>query len=330
MITDEIDPSLFDAPATPVLDIEPEPGEDMRDLLPSVAPDAPPAAEDVRGIMKGVPRAPEPAALAIAEVLPSDFPLPALVRWVPNQALRVELQQVTSYALGLTVTGAEGLQAADAALATVRAKAKAVEVHFDEPAQIANSLHKAITGRRAEWLKDALDAIQVVGRRMAGEKRRLDDLAADQRRKDQEAANAAARVAAAKSVEVAAQHGAPEPVVAQMRQAAAVVTAPPVPVSPIAPTLAHTTVTKTWRARIAGTPADAEPRPAMADLTPAQQHEVRKLLAAVVAGTLPLTLLELNYGALNDRAKAEKGTLAIPGIEAYEDIGTRAKPGRRA
>ena len=315
MITDEIDPSLFETPAVPALDIEPEPGEDMRDLLPSVKP---PTAEPAA-----------PAALAIAEVLPSDFPLPALVRWVPNLALRRELQQVTGDALGIDVRGAGCLQAADIALGRLRATIKTVEQHFEEPADIAYRLHKRITGLRSEWLHDAVDTVQVVGRRIAVENQRLKAISYYHLLNYHEKADAETREQRRREAEAAAKQGAPEPIVQQMRHAAAVATAAPVPVNPIAPTLASTTVTKTWRARIAGTPADAEPRPAMADLSPAQQLEVRKLLGEIVAGRLPLTLLELNYSALNDRAKAEKGTLAIPGIEAYEDIGTRAKPGRR-
>lgn len=315
--TDEIDPSMFDPPPVPALDIDPEPAQGMRDLLPT--------AQDVYDVA----RASAPP-LAIAEVLPPDFPLPALVRWLPNQGLRRDLQRVTGDALGIDVRGAGGLQAADLALGALRSTIKAVEVHFEEPADIAHRLHKRITGLRGEWLKDATDTVQVVGRRIAVEKQRLDAIAAEQRRKDQEKSDAEARTQRAREAEAAAKQGAPEPIVQQMRQAAAVATAAPVPVAPIVPTLASSTVTKTWKARVKGTPADADQNPSTADLTGPQKAQVYELLAAIIAGHQPIALIDLNWSAINARARAEKGTLTIPGIEAYEDIGTRAKPGRRA
>jgi hypothetical protein len=102
-----------------------------------------------------------------------------------------------------------------------------------------------------------------------------------------------------------------------------------VPQSAVAPAaLRSSSVVKTWKARIAGTPADDEPLPDIASLTPAQRIQVLKLLDAIIAGAAPLTCIEINTSYLSSRAKADKSTLAIPGIEAYEDMGTRAKGSR--
>jgi hypothetical protein len=99
-----------------------------------------------------------------------------------------------------------------------------------------------------------------------------------------------------------------------------------VPQSAAAPAaLRSSSVVKTWKARIAGTPPDEIPLPEMAHVTPAQRVEVLKLLAAIIAGTAPLTCIDLNISYLGQRAKADKSTLAIPGIEAFEDLGTRSK-----
>lgn len=296
------------------LEIEPEPTLDIE-------PEPEPAAAQT---------APAPAApLALVEVLPADFPLPILTRFVPDARLKVTLSDAVLGALAVPVTGADGLVAADQALATVRASVKAIEAHFEEPTRIANDLHKHLTRTRGEWTAAGVDAVTVVGRRIASEKARLDGIAREERRKAQEQADADARAARAAEAKAAQAQGAPAAVVQQMQQQAAVATAAPVPVVSAAPVLASTTVTKTWKARVKGTPADAEPRPQMADLTAPQQSQVRELMAAVIAGTLPLTLFEINWSVLNDRAKGEKGTLALPGIEAYEETGTRAKPGRR-
>lgn len=308
---------------TDALDIEPidtpseiEPLDDMRDLLPSIADTPAPVAA--------------PPSLALAEVLPADFPLPTLVRWVPDVAKKQQLDVLVTRALSIDVTAECGMGAADEALAALRGQVVVVEGDFDEPKRLAHELHKSITGRLADWLAPAKDAITKVGREMATERRRQEEIAARVRREEQQRADAIVRENARKAAEAAAAQGAPEPVVEQMKAQAAVATAPPVPVAATAPApLAHSTVTKTWKARIAGTPADADPLPPVADLSAAQRASVIELLKAIVAGAAPLTCIELNASYLNGRAKADKSTLSIPGIAAFEELSTRAKAGRR-
>jgi len=280
------------------------------------------------------PRAlsPEPSALPLVplvEVLPADFQLPRLLKFCPDVRLRAGLDEATRYALAVEVQGPEGLQRADVALGAVRTSLKAIEAHFDEPKDLANKLHKRITSTIAEWCEAGDAAVKTVGRRIAQEQTRLEQLARDARRKAQEEEDRKAREAARRLADEAAKQHAPEPVVEQMRKQAETATAPPVPQSAVAPAaLRSSSVVKTWKARIAGTPADADPLPDLATVTPAQRVEVLKLLAAIIAGTAPLTCIDLNTSYLGQRAKADKSTLAIPGIEAFEDLGTRAKGAR--
>ena len=75
-------------------------------------------------------------------------------------------------------------------------------------------------------------------------------------------------------------------------------------------------------------PADAEPNPASNELTAAQQERVFELLRAIVDGKAPITLIDVNWSLANRRAVAEKSTMSIPGLEAVDIGGTRAKPRR--
>lgn len=308
------------------LEIEPldaadeiEPLDEMRDLLPSIQEEGP-----------AVPEPSAPPVLALAEVLPADFPLPALVRWVPDLAKKQQLDALVTRALSVDVASEGGMGFADESLAALRAQVTVVEGDFEEPKRLAHELHRSITGRLSEWLAPARDAIAKVGREMAAERRRQEEIAARVRREEQRKADELARENARKAAEAAAKQGAPAAVVEQMQQQAATVTAPPVPVAATAPApLAHSTVTKTWKARVAGTAADAAPNPSMSELTPAQQAEVLKLMKDVVTGGTPLTAFDINWSYWNARAKAEKSTLTVPGIEAYEELSTRAKAGRR-
>lgn len=321
----EIDPELFADPAPAPIAIEPAP-DDIDVAMPTL-----PAVERGTAAASGdaVVAVSQAPTMALVEILPPEFELPKLTMFVPDRALKARLDAATDYALGVDVKAEGGLTLADTAAATVRAELKAIEAHFAEPTEIANKVHKRLTGLRGEWLQPGEDAVRTVGRRIAQEKSRLDALAADERRKAQAEADRIAREQRQREVEQAKAAGAPPVVVEQMTQAAKVATAPPVPVTTTAAPLAHTTVTKTWKARVKGTPADAEPLPDTAALTPAQHLQVVELLKAIVAGDVPIVAVKLNESYLNSRAKAEKSTLTIPGFEAFEDVGTRSKPGRR-
>ncbi len=278
------------------------------------------------------------ASAALMQVLPADFPLPLLTRFVPDLKLRVAAEEAARYAIAVDVAGPEGLQRADVAVTAVRASLKAIEEHFEEPVALANRLHKHLTGVRGEWLERGAAAVRLVGSRIAAEKNRLDAIERERdgreqtanqaRRKAQAEADQIARELARKEADAAAKAKAPAPVVEQLRQRAETATAPPVPVSEPAPKLQGSSVVSTWKARIAGTPAVDDPLPDTELLSPAQHVEVLKLLKAILDGRAPICAVSLNASYLNKRAKADKSTLAIPGIEAFEEGTIRAKATR--
>lgn len=273
---------------------------------------------------------PAPMPLALMEILPANFPLPWLLKFVPDPALKTALDEATSTAMALDIVAADGLLKADVALATMRDRVKAVKEHFEAPAARAHELHASITSRRAEWLATAEAAIQIVGRRIAAERARLQALADDQRRQAQEKANAEERERLRFEAIAAEQHNIPRRVVEQMKLAAETAQAPPVPAAATAPpVLTRNTVITTWKARIKGTSAEAEPNPEMADLDPVQVEQIRNLMRAVAEGKESIACFELDWGYLNRRAKSEERAFAITGMEAFPDSTTRGKGGRK-
>lgn len=293
----------------------------LLDDEPEIALDEPAAVEV---------KSPEPAVQSLAplvEILPADFPLPALLRFVPDVRLKQAADQAMRYALSVEVSGPEGLRRADVALTALRTSLAAITESFEEPASLANDVHKRITGKRAEWLVEGTAAVRTVGKRIADEQLRLERIAAEERRKRQEEEDRKAREEARRRAAEAEKQQAPAPVVQEMRRQAERATAPPVAAaSP--PKLTGSSVVKTWKARVVGTPADADPNPSVAEMTPAQLAEVMVLLQNIVAGKAAITSIELNWQVLNARAKSEKGAMQIAGIEAFEDVGTRAKGSR--
>lgn len=313
------------APADEDLEIAIEPDEELAiEPEPEIAiePDEPAAPTSQPASVVNVALVP---TAALMEVLPADFPLPQLIRFVPDQRLKVATDQAAAYALSLDVTGAEGLQRADLALAAVRTSVKAIEGHFEQPVSIANELHKRLTGKRSEWIADGKAAIDTVGRRVWTEQRRLDAIAADERRKAQEDANRKAREEAEREAAAAKKNQAPAQVVEELEKRAETAVAPPVAAPLAAPAMKNTTTVTTWKARIKGTPAEADPNPKMAEITGAQRLQVLALMQSVIDGRDPITAFELNWSVLNGRAKADKSTLAIAGIEAFQEGGVRAK-----
>lgn len=312
MQTEPDDDIAIEPEAEPDIEMEPEP-EPAIEPLPGLAPVTDTAF----------------APLALVEILPADFKLPALIKFVPNTALRVAVDQAAAYAMDLTVEGAEGLQRADLALAAVRTSVNAISQHFEEPTDIANQLHKRLTTVRGEWQAPGKAAIETVGRRIYNEQKRLQDLEAAERRQAQEEADRQAREAAQREATAAAKANAPAPVVEELQRQAKTVTAPPVAASTLSvPALRNSSTVTTWKTRIVGTPGSDEPNPETAELSPAQRLQVFELLKAILDGKAPLAAIEIAWPYLNKRAKADKSTLAIPGIEAFEEGGVRAKGSR--
>jgi len=307
----------------------PAPDEDL-----AIEPDEPEIAiepdQEIEGEETEAPKQEALATLPLVEVLPADFKLPALVKFVPNPALRAAADQAGAYALSVTVSGAEGVQRADLALQAVRASLKAITDQFTEPCQIAYDLHKRLTGLRAEWCDRGEQALKTVGSRIYTEQRRLQDVAAEERRKAQAEADRKAREAARREAEAAAAAQAPAPVVEELKRQAETAVAPPVatPAAAAPPVLRGSTTVTSWKARLKGTPVSDEPNPSMEQLSTAQRHQVIELLKAVLDGKAPLAALEINWSYLNKRAKADKSALGIAGVEAFEEGSVRAKNSR--
>jgi hypothetical protein len=302
--------TMFADSPEPELEIEPEPE-------PEPEPEAEPE-----------PAAAPVASVALMQVLPIDFPLPSLIRFVPDVALRQAADEATVYAMGVEVQGREGLQRADVALTALRTSLKAIEEHFEEPVDTANKLHKRLTGLRSDWVDRGAGAAKTVGSRIWAEKNRLDAIDREADRKRQAEEDRKAREIAQAEAEAAKKAQAPAPVVEELQQRAKTATAPPVqPIAP-APKLQGSSVVTTWKARIAGTPGTDEANPDTESLSPAQRVEVMKLLKAILDGRAPMASISLNWPYLSKRAKADKSTLAIPGIEAFEEGSVRSKSSR--
>lgn len=301
-------------------DIELEPEEDdflLEDDDPEVESNPEPESAAV-----AVPSVP-----ALMQVLPADFPLPALIKFIPNAQFRVEAEQAATYALSLEVNGQEGLQRADLALTTLRAAQRAIEDHFADPIDIANKLHKGLTSTRSEWLSAGKSAVETVGRRVYTEQRRLEAIAADERRKAQAEADRIAREAARREAEEAEKAKAPETVVKELKRQAQTATAAPVAAAAPA-ALRGTSVVTTWKARPSGTSGADAPNPCTEEMSVAQAEQFMVLLRAIVDGKAPVCAVQPDWSYLNKRAKADKSTLQIPGVEAFEEGGTRAKGSR--
>lgn len=268
-------------------------------------------------------------AQPLMQILPADFPLPALIRFVPKPELKVALDQAAAYALSLEIKGGgqEALATADLAVTALSDAIKAFEADFEDAASLANRLHKQITSARAEGSAAGKQAKDAIGRAIYAELKRLTDIENERRRQEQEEANRQARAQAEADAKAAQKNNAPPQVVEQLQKRVETAVAPPVPVA--APVkMAGTSVVTTWKARIKGTPADAEPNPKMAEITPEQHAKALELMADIIAGKQPITCFEWNWPVLNGRAKSDKGTLAITGIEAFADGGVRSR-GRR-
>lgn len=277
----------------------------------------------------------EPQALApmpLVQVLPADFPLPALIRFVPDPKFRAACDAAADAALAVEVTGADGLVKADEALVTVRAAIKTLEDHFEEPVGIAHRLHSSLTTKRREWATKGAAAVVAVSGRILVEKQRLERIAAEERRKAQEEENRKLREEIAKRAEEAKKAEAPAAVVENLLEQAK--TAQAAPVSTVAasspPKLAGSSTTKKWVCTIKDTPRDAEQNPEMEALTNEQRKEILGLMQEVLAGKAPLRCFAIDWSYLNARAKSDEGTFAIPHLEAYNAGGLRAKPGRRS
>ena len=293
---------------------------DEEDELP--APPEEPLAEDTVAI----------AAHSLVELLPADFPLPALIKFAPDTRIRQEADTDAATLLGLQAIDETSQRVLEACLTKQREHKKSVEALFQEPCAIAYELHRNLTGLRGDWLSHTDAAIRTANERLLARQRQVEREAAEARRRAQEEADRQAREQAQREAEAAAKAQAPASVVQQLEREAKTATAPPVSHGSLfgGGGLRSSTVAENWKARLTATDRAADVlNPEMAKLAAEELNCVRSAMKAVLEGRAPVTIFEINWGWINARAKADKRTFAIEGFVA-EDIGSlRAKPGAR-
>ncbi len=219
-----------------------------------------------------------------------------------------------------------GLAKADAARAVLRDKIKAAKEPFTDPVGLANQLHKRLTGLRTDFTSFGEKVDEDITKAILAESKRVARLAEEQRRKDQEAADAEARQQAEALAKAAAKRKASPETVALLKEQARTTVAPPVAVRPVpGSSLSASSVVEKWKGQLVGTAEDGDVNPEMLVLSPAQQQSAREFFAAVGAGTVSLDLACINWPEINRKAHAERRTLLIPGIEAVDVGGLRKK-----
>jgi hypothetical protein len=255
-----------------------EPDDDEMPIEPDepAAPDAPSAPTfDPSTAVTPAPMT-ALAPLPLVEVLPADFKLSPLTKFIPNPELRKLADEAATSALAIAVTGNDGMVQADAALAVVRARLAAIDQSFAEPVATAFSLHRTLTGIRGEWRARGDQAIEMVGRRIFDERKRLEAIAAEEKRKAQEAADRQAREEKQREADAAKAQQAPPAVVWELEQQARTATAPPVatPAAAAPAPLKNSTPVSKHKCRIAGTTGSEEQNPDMESLTQEQRLQI--------------------------------------------------------
>jgi hypothetical protein len=308
------------------LDLEPDAGV--------ASPDRGSSLDDVTAHTEIEPDA-EPVAAeavspALVEVLGADVALPALVKWIPDTRVRDAALGAATVASTIDVGTEAGFLQADRVLADLRACQKAITAHFEEPKAIAFRLHRRISGIESEWLSPGEAALRALGGQLYEEQRRRERAAAEVRRLAQEEADRIAREAAAREADEAAAAAVPAPIVEELQARVQTVRAAPVAPAMPAPKLSGSTTVSTWKARLSATTGDREPNPDVALMNAAERAGVVDLLRWILeAPDTRLVGIEVNWKYWNARAKADKSTLRVPGIEAFEQGSLRGKGGRR-
>jgi hypothetical protein len=274
---------------------------------------------------------PAVVSTALVEVLGADVELPMLIKFVPDARLRAAADNAAAQAMTIVVQGADGLAKADVAATMIRATLKAIEQEFKDPKGAANALHKRLTRMEAEWRTDGEAALKTINARMFNEQQRIQRVEAEDRRRQQEIVDREAREIAQQQADAAKAAQAPAEVIEELTRAVETASAPPV-MTPTTTTLAGSTPVGTWKARLLGTTGDQEANPEIENLTAAQKVKVRELLRALLDETnpAPWQAIKINWSYLNARAKADKSTMRIAGLEAFQEGSMRGKGGRGA
>lgn len=288
-----------------------------------IEPDEPTGGALVAQVMEGVT-----IEYRAGAYLPPHFDLVTLLRFMPDVKLKHRVQEAAAAALAVEIAGPDGLAKADVARANLLSAIKFAKEPFSDPVSLANQLHKRLTGLRADFVSHGEQVVQDIDKAIIAEQRRLKRLEEEQRRKDQEAADAEVRKHAAQVAKDAAKRNASPEVVSLLKEQAKTLTAPPVAARSFGAPLSKSTTVEKWKGRFVGTEEDAEVNPEMADLTPAQQEAARDFFLAVGRGEVPLVCACVNWTEINRRAHAERSTFLITGMEAVDVGGLRSKGSR--
>lgn len=315
---------------TPELAIAPDDDMGVNAVtMPTVGESTDPIGDDLAGDV----------TLPLMEILPADFRLPVLTRFVPDPAVKARIDKALAYAKTIEIEGKgqDALTRMDPALEELNAAIAAGEALFKEPAEIAFELHRHVTGKRAEWVNTPKAEVKSIGNAVWKETERLKEVVAAEQRRIQEEANAAARAEAALAAAEAEKNKAPAPIVEKLQQQAKTAVAPPVPpptrsFGGFGGSTSSNTVVTTWKARLASASEEADDQaPALTSLSDVERADVLKLFQAIVDGRHDLlSLVSVNYGAINKLAVAQESTFNVPGFIAYKTGGTRKKATKRS
>jgi hypothetical protein len=164
------------------------------------------------------------------------------------------------------------------------------------PIPLAKKAHESLVSK----FNAADEPLEAAEKQVKAEVNRWDQEQERKRQELQRQAEAAARKAEqdarAVAAAVAEEDGASEEEVEAMMSQPQTVVAPPV--SPTYQKASGVSTRENYKARVT---------------------DIRKLALAVAKGQAPITYLEPNMTALNARAKADKLTMNVPGVVAYND-----------
>lgn len=256
-----------------------------------------------------------------------DLPIVRLLQFLPDVRLKAKVTAAEMRAKAADVTSVDGLQRADAEAAGLRLAIAEAREAFEFACDLANKLHKRLTGLRADFIGSADETLARLNGDIYRERKRLEEAAEQERQVRQAAADAEARRATEQAAREAKKQGAQAEIVAALKAQAKTATAPPVAAPPV-PVLTQSSTVERWKARLRGTLDGEEPNPKTEDMTPEQRLQLIELLKALIAGRAALALVQVDWSRVNKRAAAEKSTLDIPGLEAFDVGGVRGKARR--
>ena len=208
--------------------------------------------------------------------------------------LQVKAQTNEDAAKALVIVTEEQYLAANAFGSALKALEKEIHASCDPVCDAAYKAHQAATAQRKSLLDPVTRALSIVNAKQIAWKRAEDARIAEERRRAEEEARRKAEEAAIFAAEELERNG--------MHEAADAALSQPVVVEavkvPDAPKAEGTSYRATYKASV---------------------KDLMALVKAIAAGSQPLYFVEPATSALNQAAKASKGTAQIPGVLIEEE-----------